>query len=642
MPPSKNKFSKAAQQSSLGRIVSERITDSRARLNAIEFIEGKEGLGITLYPVQRVVTKAVFGVPFDEVNKTVPVWDKFREKLLYNFTEAEYLKYAYEEGRCNIGDWRDIPEGGYKEADLIVGRRGGKSQLISAIASYKLYMLLSVKSPQDYYQLTPGSPIDFTFLAQDDEGSTRLYDKMREDVTRTQAFQTYLKQNTNLQMAFITDADRSKAQWTPSITVAAYPCTTGKVRGPSSYFLALDEFAHFRTDTGSNSEAIYEAARPATMQFTHDGKRESMIFSISSPWKKIGKYYDLHKQALEKGKDSRVFTLRCGTAEMNPRADSDELLTAYETSPMTWKAEYGGEFLDSSESYVSLARIEACIDLDRRNLSQSINDLIGKDFFWGLDAGFKNDGTGLCIGHLELVESVGIHLVYDYIDRMICGEKFDGVLYSPDQNVLDMNSRYTNYKELPIEEVIAWLVEMDRRYPCYKGATDQHGGTMLVQMLQMYGITNMELLHITPAMNSMMFFALKSFIDQGKARFPNVPKFKHELQMVEAEITTKYQIRVEAPAEKGSHDDMVDAAAIVAKLARDWMEGEGRLKLDPTGAGLMMRQQQIQQQLHPTVIPNIDEVSIRDLQILERQRRVYNGAGSREAVQNPFSRRGRR
>src|SRR5208282_4704968 len=42
MPP-QGKFNKAARQSTLGRIVGERILDSKSQLDAIQFIEAKRG-----------------------------------------------------------------------------------------------------------------------------------------------------------------------------------------------------------------------------------------------------------------------------------------------------------------------------------------------------------------------------------------------------------------------------------------------------------------------------------------------------------------------------------------------------------------------------------------------------------------------
>src|SRR5271157_5268460 len=379
MPPiNRNKrFSKAAQNSPFGASLAAGIEDPSKLQNAIEFIEGPNGIGIVLRPVQRVVVKSIFGVPFDFHPAWadripgwgyVPMYDTFRDKKLRpDVTEAEYLNITYNEGRCNLSDWRDIPnvggtpgEGGFNEACIFAGRRGGKSELVAAIAAYKLYLLLNVRCPQEHFGLFPGSIIDFTFLAQDENGAHRLFKKLREHVLKAENFfGTYLKDNNAKDLAFVTLADREKQDLTPTITVSCLPCTTNAVRSPSSIFLALDEFAHFRSAKGSTSDEMYAAASPATADFHHDlvvpnapaqemgtdfgdnaavnfeeseeptmefegenevvGMQDSMILSISSPLKKIGKMYELHRLALEEGPASGIFTLNCPSAEMNPK-----------------------------------------------------------------------------------------------------------------------------------------------------------------------------------------------------------------------------------------------------------------------------------------------------------------------------------
>src|SRR5208282_2051951 len=304
------RFSQKARTSALGKAIESVMEKNVSILNAIDFIESPQGLNVHLFPVQRVIVKSIFGVPMDYKEGMVPVHDPFCEKLLYTFTEREYLEYVYNEGRCNVGNWLDMPVDGFNEAVIFAGRRGGKSQAVSAIGGYALYKLLNVRSPQEYFGLVPGSPIDFTFMAQDDEGSNRLYDKLREDINRAPFFGPFLKTGSTSAMAFITEADREKRDATPTIHVASYPCTTNAVRGPSSLFLALDEFAHFRSAKGSSSDEVYDAATPATMFFKNpSGDREAMILSISSPLKKVGKMYDLHRLAMEKGIDSGIFTL---------------------------------------------------------------------------------------------------------------------------------------------------------------------------------------------------------------------------------------------------------------------------------------------------------------------------------------------
>ena len=515
------------------------------------------------------------------------------------------------------------------------------SQVVSAIGGYALYRLLNVRSPQDYYGLRDGSSIDFTFMAADDEGSNRLYDKLRTDVNASPFFTPYIRVNTNSEMAFVSEADRHKRDILPSIRVASYPCTTNALRGPSSLFLALDEFAHFRAVKGSSSDEIYESATPATIRFKADGgkgRRESMILSISSPWQRIGKMYELHKLALEKGVNSGIFTLRCSTTEMWPDADGPFLHQMFMTSPLTWKAEYGGEFLDSSETYVKEFQLAACINVDRTNITSFHPSVLGHQYFWGLDLGMQHDGTALAIGHLNFNDKIGIELVYDYIDRMIVDEAFDG----PGVDDLGLGDRpkYVGYTELPLEDIVRWLKAMHDILPCFKGVTDQHGGAMLVQLLQINGIDNMELVHLTPAINSEMYYALKGYIDNGRTRFPNVPKFLHEIKQIEAQVVAKYQLRVRAPEEKGSHDDMCDSVALVAWQAMNYLQAEGKLMLDPTGLSFAMQERGTRP---PAVIRDISNVPMRDIKIFERFQKIQQNITlpGREIIKNPFHKRGR-
>ena len=182
-------------------------------------------------------------------------------------------------------------------------------------------------------------------------------------------------------------------------------------------------------------------------------------------------------------------------------------------------------------------------------------------YFWGFDLGMRKDASALAIAHWEFKNGKPC-LIYDYIDRLIVGE---GI--------------YEGAEELRMEHIFSWLLQMHKSLPCFKGVTDQHGGTMLVQLLQAYGIENMELISLSDQINSQMYQAFKLLIDQNAARFPDVPKFLTEVKNLEAEVMNKYRIKVQAPLEKGSHDDMADAAALVAMIAVDWGQGEGSAEM---------------------------------------------------------------
>jgi hypothetical protein len=697
------RFSKSAKDSVFGQAIAASIKDPSKLQNAIDFVEGPSGMRARMRPVQRLIIKCLFGVPLDyrpgwaeriEGWGMVSMWDVFREKKLRpDVTEAEYLKIAYNEGRCNVNDWRDIPnvggnpgESGFNEACVFAGRRGGKSELVAAIAAYKLYLLLNIRCPQEDFGLFPGSIIDFTFLAQDETASNRLFKKLREHVLRAENFfAPYLKDANAKDLAFITLADREKQESTPTVVVSCLPCTTNAVRSPSSIFLALDEFAHFRSVKGSTSEDMYAAATPSTIDFHHDkaaevkteiekmlpheafgeeptgeieetepdpeseGIQDSMILSISSPLKRIGKMYEIHRYALDKGVSSNIFTLNCPSAEMNPKLLSKTLRSEFEKNPLTFKAEYGGKFLESSESYVTETAVKKCTACQwdanglpiensaRLNVLHFNPSLLGRNYFWGFDLGMTNDASALAIAHLEPGGPGGtIKLVYDYIDRMMVGEhgEWPGIKSMPGQK------KYDGYQVLPLEDILTWMDEMNKLLPCFKGATDQHGGQQLVQMLELKKIRNFELVNLTPAINSMMAYALRGFIEQERCNFPYVPKFINELKLVELEVASKYRIRVAAPQEKGAHDDMADAAMLCAFLAQRWLMEMGQM-MDPSGLGLLM-QQQMMKPAAPLV--GMDGIPMQVLKIMERlkqsQQHVASYMGT--APVSPFSRRGRK
>lgn len=98
--------------------------------DALEFIEAPWGLGLgsapgvpPLHPVQRIQIKAYYGLELDNgSNRNVIVRDQFNEQERYRFNEAEYVKFLYNEGRCNRSEiTHDFPN-----LLLVAGRRGGK------------------------------------------------------------------------------------------------------------------------------------------------------------------------------------------------------------------------------------------------------------------------------------------------------------------------------------------------------------------------------------------------------------------------------------------------------------------------------------------------------------------------------------
>lgn len=92
-------------------------------VDIITFVTSKWGLNQTLYPVQRIILKASYGMALDDVDKCVTVWD-WRHENTSMMTEAEYLRHLYDNQRCNVREI--LPGVQRRELVLAIGRRSGK------------------------------------------------------------------------------------------------------------------------------------------------------------------------------------------------------------------------------------------------------------------------------------------------------------------------------------------------------------------------------------------------------------------------------------------------------------------------------------------------------------------------------------
>lgn len=63
----------------------------------ITFIESDWGLQMRLFPVQKVILKAHYGLPLEDKVPTINLSD-WRRESFRKMTEAEYLQYLYDEG----------------------------------------------------------------------------------------------------------------------------------------------------------------------------------------------------------------------------------------------------------------------------------------------------------------------------------------------------------------------------------------------------------------------------------------------------------------------------------------------------------------------------------------------------------------
>ena len=128
--------------------------------NIIDFIEAPWGLNMKLFPVQKVILKVHYGIALDDTEKCIPISDWRRDNYEY-YTEYEYLKLLYKQGRSNV----EVVTPGHERREMIlsIGRRSGKTTISACIAAYEAYKLLSKGDPQGYYGLPSSNNIQIPF-----------------------------------------------------------------------------------------------------------------------------------------------------------------------------------------------------------------------------------------------------------------------------------------------------------------------------------------------------------------------------------------------------------------------------------------------------------------------------------------------
>jgi len=160
---------------------------------------------------------------------------------------------------------------------------------------------------------------------------------------------------------------------------------------------------------------------------------------------------------------------------------------------------------------------------------------------------------------------------------------------------------------------------------------------MLVQLLEKYGINGLELVHLTSGINSQMYLTLKGLMEQKKASFPAEKKFIDEMKLVEAHYVGKYQIKVQAPAEKDAHDDQADAVALASWVAQQWAMNEGAREFADILSGIdPARLARNHGLMSLGFDPNIS--SMAELKSHERQLGILQRSNLNSVV-NPFRRR---
>jgi hypothetical protein len=444
---------------------------------------------------------SVLGI-FDALTPFKPKesWSAWRAFLcaLFALPMSEAERKTYE--ACTART--EPPAAPAREADVIVGRRGGKDRICSFLA----FILASCRDYTPY--LAPGQRGYLPVIAADRKQSREIMSYLKGIYSLPQ-FEHLVESMTGEQI-------RLKNRVTIEIFTSAFRTA----RGYTLIGAVCNEIAFWRNDESKNpdEEIVNKAIRPGMSTIPN-----ALLLCLSSPYARKGVLYTQYEKHY--GKAGDVLVWKAPTLVMhpgNPQVEA-EVKRAYADDPVGADAEYGAEFRKDVEAFVTRELVDAVMVSGRRELpaSQTLEYLAFVDV-----SGGTVDSFTLSISHFDKKSGKAVQDVF---------------------------------REWPApfdpEVVVGECVSDVKRYRVRTVRGDRYGGEWPRAMFRQHGI---GYLPCDDSKND-LYRDFLPLVNAQLVELLDVPQVKKQLVDLERRNTRGGRATIDHPP--GGHDDAANATA---------------------------------------------------------------------------------
>lgn len=473
------------------------------RISIVEFAESDQFCNKPLYPRQRAFLKLMF---LEELEG----WEEdIVSEWLAPYGETQISPMV----RQQVAWLRENGYQNFPEVQLVGGRRSSKGYITSLAVGKKMHDTWKLGDPGRYYNIDPDKEIYFMCLATAlQQAKAYQYADLVSAVTRCRALQPYIGKVQEETFTLKTSADEQYIAQMKSkgmkigrdfakLRGVPKSANADSIRGSATMVVVFDEAA-FMTSTEGNSSSLeqcYYAAEPALAQFGKDG----MIFLNSSPYTKIGFFYDRFVQSHEVVEDMAKFpTLlsfqfpswefyrdyhkdpqrRFKNAIMvSPDLDEEtlspddldkcrEAQLSEKANPDKFKVERRGQWAEVVDSYLNPENVDRAFvsEYKDRPIKMNTSGTYLHRYFAHCDPSSTTAGFGFAIGHIEeMQDEDGVttpHVVMDVVKRW---------------NPKDFPGETIQY-EVVLDEILKWA----EVFSFVELSFDQYYSNVLIQTMR--------------------------------------------------------------------------------------------------------------------------------------------------------------
>jgi hypothetical protein len=395
-----------------------------------------------------------------------------------------------------------------------LGRRSGKSLLASVVCLWDCTL-----RPELDAMVRPGETRFAVAMATNLNQARLIVRGARSIVERSPLLAEMVAGSTEDEIRFTLPSGAKTA-------LRAFPCSSRGARGWPISTLALDEAAHFLTETEGDrtAEMVWKALSPSTAQFADRAR----LLVLSTPWGTSGLFAELWERT-HAGEFEDAAAHKHSTQEVNPTIPAEFLAMEERRDPEMFRSEYLAEFLGSGDAF---------LDFDRFELvgAPTAGPKDAQTWVAGLDPAFSRDPFGLAL----------------------VGRTAEGQLVVGPVRALDAQGGFA----APVDEV----AEVVREYNA-TAVTDQFCAAATAERLRQEHGVHVRVNTMTPQSKTSIFQELRVKLYDGSLVLPDHPALINELRR----LRTKYTAGSAAilnPRVGGSHGDMAQAVAMaVGELA---------------------------------------------------------------------------